>query len=154
MPLSTLKNKVIASSALILHPLTWQSQADFVADLQDYGDGQQVRKTLRPTSLLFSSFAWNMWKKIQQRCFAWCDTSKEENRMKTTSAPYATHTQFISWTVWQQSNSGKKKKEQPTTAIKYQFAPTPLTCFLPAVCSLLLRGLFQTEVKVQFNFHL
>lgn len=48
----------------------------------------------------------------------------------------------------------KKKKEQPTTAIKYQFAPTPLTCFLPAVCSLLLRGLFQTEVKVQFNFHL
>lgn len=67
MPLSTLKNKVIASSLLILHPLTWQSQADFVADLQDYGDGQQVRKTLRPTSLLFSSFAWNMWEKKYSR---------------------------------------------------------------------------------------
>lgn len=133
MPLSTLKNKVIASSALILHPLTWQSQADFVADLQDYGDGQQVRKTLRPTSLLFSSFAWNMWKKIQQRCFAWCDTSKEESRMKNTSAPYATHTQFISWTVWQQSNSGKKKERTANHSNQVPICTHSIN-LLPACC--------------------
>lgn len=65
---------------------------------------------------------------------------KRKIEWKKTSPPCATHTQLISWTVWQQSNS---ETEQQTTAIKFQFAPTPLTCFLSATCTSLLRALLQ-----------
>lgn len=44
MPLSTLRSKVIASSELILLPLTRQSQAEFEKDPRDYGDGSTGQK--------------------------------------------------------------------------------------------------------------
>lgn len=135
------------SSVLILQLLIRQTQTDFGGDPPDYGEGLEVRIVSRPTSLPFPSFAQSGWK-IQREMLVWCDTSKEENRMKNTSAPCATHAQFISWTVWWQSNS---EMEQPTTAIKYQFAPTPLTCFLSAACTLLLRGLLRvSDIRIRY----
>lgn len=87
------EKKVIASSELILRLLIWQTLTDFREDPKDYGEGLEVRIMLRPTSFPFLFLAQNGWK-IQRRCLPFV-TSKEKNRMKSTSAPCATHTQII-----------------------------------------------------------
>lgn len=93
-----IEKKVTASSELIL---TWQTLTDFGVHPRDYREGPRVWIMLRPSSVPSPSFALNRAKCSTEMC-AWCDTSKEENRMKN---PSATHAQIISWTVWRQSNS-------------------------------------------------
>lgn len=136
------RKEKIASSELILQLLIQQTQTDFWGKiLLDYGEGLEVRILFRP-----KSFCSERVRNTVEMLF-WCDRSEVENRRKNTSALCAAHAQLISWTVWRQSDS---EMEKPTSAIKYQFAPTLWTRFLSALCALLLLGLPQMSDQVRY----